>query len=943
MNCLSTDDFRIKALEKETNIPAPLLIAKVAVWQENNGNTNTFPKAEDLVGKIINIYYKGNTTDNKSLSNLAERPFTHNEKRYFSVEHAYQSLKSGKFDLITYNKYKSGGIKIAGNLGTKTQDNYNLSLMKTLIKESLEQNPEIKQELLDTNNAVLTHFQDSGIWKTKFPELLMEVRNELGGKSIVQTTQSADKLIQSRIVDEYFFYKNASDTLSNIQGLLQLIKGFKGTFAEAENFITLLNKLGYSINDDFTDIVKNDLKTDLFAKNYEKTQSTITTTLKEAGVLHPDGFGINVILNDKFLKQSIVTAIDLMKISKLFFVSQTSLAKSIRDNVFSLFKPYKVGKTDFVNNFRKNFLSYATVTAYMNSVKNDDDLKLPHIKDFLLAPLNEVAEGKEYNDLQSTFLQILSYNRENKINNEFLNFLEIDHIDYDKHKSSLLYGHRLYTFVANSRSLKDPNKIQELISGFNQLYFANNDNIIEKDDEKKRINNLKHKFAKDMFKYLIVKDGLLYQNQSFIKAIDPILFADTSKQLDEIQDLFKKENPSPSEFIKIFGMTKEEMELDFVMKFGLHADNYFDLNSQRLDVILTNREQREKKIAEEKENESKSNEVEKLENLGEGNEEDVDSEELIEEDKHPLYWNNADKSLTINQFAEITSDMYPRSSDNDNVRRTKKEKLKQSLSDNKRYILAKENEIFKTIKEPFVTPDGKDKTYDVIGLPLITYVNTKDGNSTTRIPLKLSLIQNTVEINKQFITLQFSPEGKVIRTDKKNLDKLSSLGVMFTDLQENSIFEIINNSSSLKLKTSKDNIPNLIKIAKELSGFYRGGFIVGTRAKYSETVTYGTSKLSSYGDDLKSQEQIKMSEEEQKKVTMSMYNRKDNTITEDKKRDILLTEINKYSANPIEKKNIEKIETPDLETILKNYIKASNNSLTEKQIEDKIKECFKTK
>ena len=123
----------------------------------------------------LNIYWGSN--ENKNLSNLAPRQFMYNEKKYFSVEHAYQSLKSGKFDLSTYNKYKSAGIKISG-LPAKTEGNYNINLMKTLIKTSFEQNPQAMQELIGTGNKTLTHNQDKGIWREIFPKLLMEVRDE---------------------------------------------------------------------------------------------------------------------------------------------------------------------------------------------------------------------------------------------------------------------------------------------------------------------------------------------------------------------------------------------------------------------------------------------------------------------------------------------------------------------------------------------------------------------------------------------------------------------------------------------------------------------------------------------------------------------------------------------------------------------------------------------
>jgi hypothetical protein len=207
----------------------------------------------------------------------------------------------------------------------------------------------------------------------------------------------------------------------------------------------------------------------------------------------------------------------------------------------------------------------------------------------------------------------------------------------------------------------------------------------------------------------------------------------------------------------------------------------------------------------------------------------------------------------------------------------------------------------------------------------------------------LAIVQNTIKIGTSFLNFQFTPEGKAVRVDSRTMTKLRNMGIMFTDLQNNSIFDIINDSAKLKLQTNKENIPNLIKIAKELSNFYRGGYIIGTRAKYEKTIILGSSKLSSFGDDLQSQMDIKMSEEEQGKVTLSMYNRKDKTIKDEDKRDILIAEINKYSTNTITKESAKNIGTPNLEEALKRFIRTSSSNLTEKQIEDKIKECFKTK
>lgn len=131
----------------------------------------------------INVYM--GTKENPNLSNLAPRKFKDKKSGivFFSVEHAYQSLKSGILDKETYNKYQEGkNYKIPGTLGTLTNDGWNLKLMESLILQSFEQNPEAREELLYTGDRVITHTQDRGIWKKEFPRILMKVRDYLASK-----------------------------------------------------------------------------------------------------------------------------------------------------------------------------------------------------------------------------------------------------------------------------------------------------------------------------------------------------------------------------------------------------------------------------------------------------------------------------------------------------------------------------------------------------------------------------------------------------------------------------------------------------------------------------------------------------------------------------------------------------------------------------------------
>lgn len=128
----------------------------------------------------MNIWW--GSGENGGLSNLARRPFTDTEGRqYVSVEHAYQTWKSGGFDAKVFAHAWKPGMKIRGKR-VRTKDGYNIRLMEALIARSFRGNQRSTQILLDTGDAVLTHNQDRGIWRLEFPRILMDLRATLRGE-----------------------------------------------------------------------------------------------------------------------------------------------------------------------------------------------------------------------------------------------------------------------------------------------------------------------------------------------------------------------------------------------------------------------------------------------------------------------------------------------------------------------------------------------------------------------------------------------------------------------------------------------------------------------------------------------------------------------------------------------------------------------------------------
>lgn len=169
---------------------------------------NTFTRTDEkqVTPNTINIY--AGTGENADLSNFAIRPFTHHfndgsVKEFQSVEQAFQYIKASKFadtrsndgntrpsgksiqaeimDTTTGSQLRSLGRQIR-NLNVQAWDRSSSLIMKQLLKESFEQNPQALQRLLGTGNSILTHIQDNGKWGKEFPRLLMEVRYELKKK-----------------------------------------------------------------------------------------------------------------------------------------------------------------------------------------------------------------------------------------------------------------------------------------------------------------------------------------------------------------------------------------------------------------------------------------------------------------------------------------------------------------------------------------------------------------------------------------------------------------------------------------------------------------------------------------------------------------------------------------------------------------------------------------
>jgi len=199
-----------KEFNSPTEVPLPPQVATETPTEEDV--VDVPPTNLEGPETTINIY--AGTGENSELSNFAERPFIDQTEwqglSFKSVEGAFQAAKIMFSDMFYDNiltkagnnlldklqeatgaEAKALGQKVTG-LNRSEWDRLSSSIMKNLIKDSFEQNPDALAKLLATGDATLTHTQDKTKWGKEFPRLLMEVRDELRGTE--PTTQPSTSI-----------------------------------------------------------------------------------------------------------------------------------------------------------------------------------------------------------------------------------------------------------------------------------------------------------------------------------------------------------------------------------------------------------------------------------------------------------------------------------------------------------------------------------------------------------------------------------------------------------------------------------------------------------------------------------------------------------------------------------------------------------------------------
>lgn len=343
---------------------------------------------------------------------------------------------------------------------------------------------------------------------------------------------------QEALLSKFIDVEKQSQYFYKVGGAVSLTKGLGKSFDQMDNLKKNLSDLGLSeYGGGLSEDVPFDVRYAITGnKDYKPENSTPYYHKITANNLR--------IMNE------------IDSLSRTMFMERTPSFINVSDRVVANLK-YNVN-IDNVREMKDELLAFSQIAAYKqwisindkktstlrNSLIYDTDSNLPNIIDIAKEAIDTAPNN--------TFLQfILPVSTSVKVGK--------------KVQRNVLNRDLINTIEGKTRGKLEPDMITTLMDSFTELY-----------------QNPKTQFhAKALFDYLIVKDGLMFKNKSFIRMIPTLMFNDISKATEIASKLMSAN--SSQEFKKLL---KELDALDIVDKEGNFVRYFTDAEKKEYNRLF---------------------------------------------------------------------------------------------------------------------------------------------------------------------------------------------------------------------------------------------------------------------------------------------------------------------------------------------------------------------
>lgn len=224
-------------------------------------------------------------------------------------------------------------------------------------------------------------------------------------------------------------------------------------------------------------------------------------------------------------------------IDKKFFIVESDIFKEIQKLAYGNINKINSRAYKGISKIRTQLNVFLTMKAVREVLPQKADMEVLFTPDL----------QNDINKLKSHYLFL---------GNSFLKV--IDSVTTKHFKKGPFVDRTLYLLNFNTRSQLLHQTVEDIMDGFVQLFYSDNE--------------LARSVSERMIQYLLVKDGFLYKNNSFIHLIEPYILDDIGifKAINTIRQNF---TGTPSEFQEIFGMSKDQFISEFLYSFLKYSDN----------------------------------------------------------------------------------------------------------------------------------------------------------------------------------------------------------------------------------------------------------------------------------------------------------------------------------------------------------------------------------
>lgn len=339
---------------------------------------------------------------------------------------------------------------------------------------------------------------------------------------------------QEELLNEFIKMEDQSQFFYKMGSIVALTKGPGKNFDNIDNIKKNLADLGVEeYGGEFNEDIPFDVRYLITGDNKYKPQNA-------------DAYTHKITSNNV----RIIREIDIL--SKTMFMERTPSFVAVVDKTIANLKPSVAVVSEKVKEIKDELSAFAQIAAYKkwveindkktstlrNSLIYDSEGNIPNIVD-IVRQVMEIAPGNSFLQFVlpvSTTVKVSKKKQRNIINRDLINTIE-----------------------GKTRGRLEPNLVASLMDSFAELY-----------------QNPKTQFhAKALFDYLIVKDGLMFKNKSFIKMVPTLMFREMSDATGMATKLLAAN--SAEEYKRIL---RELAALEIVDREGNYVDYFTDKEKQ---------------------------------------------------------------------------------------------------------------------------------------------------------------------------------------------------------------------------------------------------------------------------------------------------------------------------------------------------------------------------